>query len=89
MEWAWTTKNIPQDQWSGDPASQQALQDWAALSAKMTLRLHTKKREHVSTGADQIRLAHGSFDNDVEVVSDMLKRIRGAPLVAKVENLAY
>jgi hypothetical protein len=55
----------------------------------MTLRLHRKKREYVSTGAGQIRLAHGSFDNDVEVVSDLLRRIRGGALLAKVENLAY
>jgi hypothetical protein len=55
----------------------------------MTLRLHGKKREYVSTGAGQIRLAHGSFDNDLEVVSDMLRRIRGRQLLAKVENLGY
>jgi len=61
----------------------------AALAGKMTLRLHGKKREYVSTGGDRIRLAHGSFDNDVEVVSELLRRISGAALLAKVENLAY
>jgi hypothetical protein len=89
MEWAWNTKNTPEDQWSDDRDSREALKDWATLGKKMTVRLHARKREHVPTGAGQIRLAHGSFDNDVEVVSDMLQRMRGAALIAKVENLAY
>ncbi|MGB9129015.1 MAG: hypothetical protein WCB97_05145 [Thiobacillus sp.] len=50
---------------------------------------HGKRREYVSTGAGRIKLAHGPFDNDVEVVADMLQRMRGAPLAAKVENLTY
>jgi hypothetical protein len=86
MEWAWTTKGMPESQWSDPEGSVEA---WAPLGSRMSLRLHGKRREYVSTGAGRIRLAHGSFDNDVEVVSDMLERMRGGPLVAKVENLAY
>ena len=89
MEWAWTSKGMPEDQWSSDPESQKAIQDWAALGGKMKWQLHGRRREYVSTGSGRIRLAHGSFDNDVEVVSDMLARMRGGPLIAKVENLAY
>jgi hypothetical protein len=55
----------------------------------MKLRLHGKNRKYVSTGNDRIRLAHGSFDNDIEVVGKMLQRMRGGPLLAKVENLKY
>jgi hypothetical protein len=55
----------------------------------MTRQLHGKKREYVSTGGGRIKLAHGSFDNDVQVVAAMLARMRGGPRVAKVENLAY
>ena len=89
MEWAWTSQGMPQDHWADDAGSRKSRQDWAALAGKMTLRLHGKKREYVSTGGDRIRLAHGSFDNDVEVVSELLRRISGAALLAKVENLAY
>lgn len=89
MQWAWTAQGRPQDHWADDAGSRKSLQDWAALAGNMTLRLHGKKREYVSTGAGQIRLAHGSFDNDVEVVSELLRRLRGAQLLAKVENLGY
>lgn len=90
MAWAWTAKDRPQDQWAGDPNSKDALEKWARLSRDMGLRLHGKSREYVSTGGGQIRLAHGSFDNDVEVVAAMLQRMRdGAPLDTAVENLAY
>ena len=91
MEWAWKPDNAPEDQWSNDPGIRAILTEWSGIAAGMSLRLHGKRREYVSTGAGRIKLAHGSFDNDVEVVGDMLLRMRGgdAPLVAKVENLAY
>lgn len=89
MAWAWNAKGRPQDQWSGDPGSKDALEKWARLAKGMGLRLHDRQREYVSTGASRIKLAHGSFDNDVDVVAAMLQRMRGAPLAAKVENLAY
>jgi hypothetical protein len=87
MEWAWKA-GAPQDQWSSDHEAQASLAAWSELAAGMSLRLHGK-REYVSTGATQIRLAHGSFDNDVDVMAAMLQRMRGASLAAKVENLAY
>ncbi len=89
MEWSWKTQGMPQDQWSADQDSTTALASWPALAQGMTVRLHDKKREYVSTGAGKIKLAHGSFDNDIEVVAQMLERMRGGPLLAKVENLAY
>ncbi len=42
----------------------------------------------VSNGRSLIPLAHGSFDNDIRVVSGALERIRGAKLAAAVENLS-
>jgi len=91
MEWAWKPDSAPEDQWSNDPGIRAILAEWSGIAAGMSLRLHGKRREYVSTGAGRIKLAHGSFDNDVEVVGDMLLRMRGgdAPLAAKVENLAY
>ncbi|MGB5008725.1 MAG: hypothetical protein WBO88_00280, partial [Candidatus Dechloromonas phosphoritropha] len=89
MEWSWKTQGMPQDQWSADEDSRKALESWPVLATNMSLRLHDKKREYVSTGAGKIKLAHGSFDNDIDVVAQMLERMRGGPLLAKVENLAY
>ena len=89
MAWAWNAGGAPEDQWSQEPVIQRALADWSKIAAGMSLRLHDKRREYVPTGSGQIRLAHGSFDNDIEVVAKMLARIRGAKLIAKVENLAY
>jgi hypothetical protein len=89
MVWAWKVDAAPEDQWSREADVKKALETWSTTAAEMTLRLHGKRREYVSTGAGRIKLAHGSFDNDVKVVADMLMRIRGAKLTAKVENLAY
>jgi hypothetical protein len=41
----------------------------------------------VSDGQRMINASHGSFDNNVEVVGDTLKRIRGKTLEHRVENL--
>jgi len=90
MEWAWKDDAAPEGHWANAPDVRDALTEWARHAAGIkSLRLHGKRREYVSTGAGRIKLAHGSFDNDVEVVADMLQRMRGAPLVARVENLAY
>ena len=89
MEWAWKTSKAPEDQWSKDPSINAALAAWSNHAAGISLRLHDKRREYVSTGADRIKLAHGSFDNDIDVVSNTLKRMLGGKLIAKVENLSY
>lgn len=52
------------------------------------VRTHGRDRAEVPTGHGSIPLAHGSFDNDVEVLTQTLKRIRGGgKLAATVENL--
>jgi hypothetical protein len=89
MEWAWSHDKAPEDQWYDDKNIEKALTDWSNHAAGISLRLHNKRREYVSTGAGRIKLAHGSFDNDIEVVGKMLERMRGGALSAKVENLAY
>lgn len=69
MEWAWKAKGRPQNQWASDQTTDQALAAWSVLAKKMTIRLHTRKREYISTGTGWIRLALGSFDNDLKSVS--------------------
>jgi hypothetical protein len=48
-------------------------------------RLHDEAQ--VDDGQGQIAIAHGSFDNDVAVVTKSIEFIRGAPLEVPVENL--
>jgi hypothetical protein len=38
---------------------------------------------------DRIQATHGSFDNNLDVIGETLRRIRGAPLVAPLEWLDY
>lgn len=63
-------------------------------------KLEVLKSEQVCTSAiwegdsvakkiSQIHAAHGSFDNDVEVVEETIRRITGEPLKHHVENLQY
>jgi hypothetical protein len=48
---------------------------------------HGKERAEVPTGQGSIPLAHGSFDNDVDVVTKTLERIRGSKLDIPIETL--
>ncbi len=89
MEWAWKAENVPQDQWTKDSSIEKELARWINSSTKISVKPHKKRREYVSTGAGRIKLAHGSFDNDIQVVEEMLKRMSGGQLKAKVENLEY
>lgn len=85
MEYAW--KPAPPGQWSNAPDIVAELAEWGRHAPGIgLLRLHGKRRSTVPTGTERIRLSHGSFDNDIEVVSDMLTRMRGAPLVARVQK---
>ncbi|MDZ4262596.1 MAG: C1 family peptidase, partial [Pseudomonadota bacterium] len=91
MEWVWKTDSTPEDQWSSDDGVQEALKEWPTYSQGMTVRLHDKTRKKVlsKVGGDPIKLAHGSFDNDIEVIGLTLERIRGEKLIASVENLDF
>lgn len=63
------------------------------LTDQQKATLHIINDSHVSTGPRMIATAHGSFDNDVRVVSDTLARILGHAsadaLAVKIENLDY
>jgi len=75
------------DQWS--PGSRKSVDTWRAFAERVVrVRAHGRERAEVPTGRGSIPLAHGSFDNDIVVVGDTLKRIRGgARLATPVENL--
>jgi hypothetical protein len=86
MEAAWNPDVEAPGQWNSRHTDD--VKKWRGFMGGMgTVTVHTKARAKVYDGAEYIPLAHGSFDNDVKVVSATLERIRGAPLAAKVESL--
>jgi hypothetical protein len=76
------------DQWAGPPNADVAawLKLWpgGALLNKVT----TPKVRTTKTG-DQIPASHGSFDNNIDLMTATLARIRGSALVAPIEWLDY
>lgn len=87
MEAALDPRVEEEDHWNGD--DQKSLASWRTFANKgIRVRTHGRDRAEVPTGHGSIPLAHGSFDNDVEVLTQTLKRIRGGgKLAATVENL--
>ncbi|KQV94526.1 C1 family peptidase [Pelomonas sp. Root1237] len=76
------------DQWAGPPNGDVAA--WLKLWPGGTLlnRVTTPKVRTTKAG-DQIDASHGSFDNNIDVLTGTLERIRGDALVAPMEWLDY
>jgi hypothetical protein len=90
MEYAWPTTKVPEGQWNDDSSVSKSLKAWSKFtSGGVKVEWHSRKRKYISTGLRQIRLGHGSFDNDIEVFEKTLKRIRRGKLLVSVENLDY
>lgn len=86
MEGAWRPISGQADLWNQRAAGE--VDVWRNFVGGMgPVRVHGKEREKVSDGQGLIPLAHGSFDNDVAVVTATLERIRGATLITRVESL--
>jgi hypothetical protein len=81
--------------WDGSSDTGEALANWraAATAAKLSQRVTSidADRIQVATGADgkpvEERAAHGTFDNDVGIVSRTLERITGSELKLPVDDL--
>ncbi|MGM9485236.1 C1 family peptidase [Roseateles sp. NT4] len=76
------------DQWTGAPNADVAawLQLWPAGEL---LNLVTTPKVRTTKSGDQIAARHGSFDNNIDVLTGTLERIRGDVLVAPMEWLDY
>ena len=90
MEAAWSPNAEETDIWN--PSTYADLKTWRDFATggnsrddKVRLIVHPEKT--VSDGRQDIPLAHGSFDNDVAVIRETLKQIRGAKLCNDVESL--
>lgn len=77
-----------EDQWAGPPNADITawLQLWPA--GELLHRVSTPKVRTTKAG-DQIDASHGSFDNNIDVLTGTLERIRGDALVAPMEWLDY
>lgn len=75
-----------QDKNSWHPDLTTTVKEWQTFWGKQNLPVQHKEA-HVSDGVGSIPLAHGSFDNDVEVMTRTLTRILGRPLSFPIENL--
>lgn len=80
------------DQWALDPGAtaNADVAAWLALWPGGSL-LHRVAAPKVRTtkAGDQVAAGHGSFDNNIELMTDTLVRIRGGALVAPMEWLDY
>jgi hypothetical protein len=91
MQWTWEPKiggatEKEADIWNaGQRKEVDAWQKFIGPAKSSILQAHANKT--VNDGEQDIALAHGSFDNDIEVVSATLKRMRGGKLLTPVTNL--
>lgn len=84
MEAAWSAKVEAPDMWNN--ATLKDIDKWRKFASTGNApAVHNE--EYVSDGRGEIRIAHGSFDNDVKVVAKTLERILGRKLKAQVECL--
>ena len=86
MARAWDPK--ARSSWSDDAVIQQGLKVWQDFWG--TARTpHQVTEAQISNGVARIPSAHGSFDNDVDVVTRTIERITGKSLKHPVEQLVY
>jgi len=81
MEGAW--RDVAADFWH--PSYAQDVAQWRSFAKKARLIVHDEA--DVNDGVGQIPLAHGSFDNDLSVITSLLEDMRGEELAAAVDNL--
>jgi hypothetical protein len=80
------------DQWAAEEL--QTIRDWlanwqpAAGQTVLGVPVATPNVRNTKTGG-QIQATHGSFDNNIEALTDTLRRIKGGALIAPIEWLDY
>ncbi|MDB5973002.1 MAG: family peptidase domain protein [Hydrocarboniphaga sp.] len=92
MEAAWHPLDKDSDGklWNSSAVTIADLAQWRAFSAggAVALQVHADKLVRTGTAPGQsIALAHGSFDNDIDVISATLARVLGTPPAVPVDNL--
>jgi hypothetical protein len=82
------------DQWNSNELS--AIRVWQASWAPMLpetgehlVSIVTRPKVQNNKAGSQISATHGSFDNNIDVMSETLVRIKGAALLSEMEWLDY
>ena len=82
------------DQWKGTEL--EALRAWQAAWApqrssagETLLKVLSKPRVRSTREGDEVPATHGSFDNNIDVLSETLERIKGSGLMGEMEWLDY
>lgn len=76
------------DQWAGTPNAD--ITAWLKLwPAGQLLHIVTTPKVRTTKTGDQVDAGHGSFDNNIDVLTGTLERIRGDALVSPMEWLDY
>lgn len=79
--------------WDGTSSTGDSLKGWrqamtaAGLVAQGRLSVLSAPQVTTALPQHQIKAAHGSFDNDIDVVAQTLERIRRGPLAQPVDDL--
>ncbi|MDE2402036.1 MAG: peptidase C1 [Burkholderiales bacterium] len=79
--------------WDGSSSTGEALGNWrqaaklAGLLSADRLNIVAPEKITVSRPDVQANASHGGFDNDVNVITQVLERITGGPLAAPVDDL--
>jgi hypothetical protein len=77
-------------QWdAGELAAVQQWQSHWQGEARGLLHVVDKRNVVVTREGAQVPATHGSFDNNIDVVTQTIERIKGAPLVRPLEWLDY
>jgi hypothetical protein len=80
------------DQWATEEL--QTIRDWlanwqpASGHTDLGVPVTTPNVRNTKAGG-QIQATHGSFDNNIDVLTDTLQRIKGGALIAPMEWLDY
>lgn len=65
------------------------LNTWSGAWKQKSVEIVLRDDETISTGAQKIKIAHGSFDNDIKSANTAIERILGAPPKVRVTKLEY
>lgn len=97
MEAAWDRENADQEDGVFNSVQRREIEKWVDFAKDDQDQLiincdtHSKKNAVVKTSlnGDYVELAHGSFDNDIKVIEETIKRIAGIDQLSfPVENLS-
>jgi hypothetical protein len=80
------------DQWNSEELAQAKLwqSHWNSAPGGGTLgRMISDASIRNTRAGGQIQATHGSFDNNIDVLTETIERIKGSPLVSEIEWLDY